>query len=475
MRTFWVTLYSRLPETLLDYPASLPQETLAAALAQVGVVVRAATTDQAIQYAKTELCVFLFSATTSEWPTALDIAATIRTVSPESILIVGGYHVSALPKDDGAKLFDYVVVGEGERSICSIFESGDLTLGGVPASSRPKIVQSPRISDLDTLPFPLRNPEEIKMHRLRGLIYPPPSRQTGVASLLLSRGCNNQCSFCASHTMWGTRLITRGIDHIVEDFRSLTDYFNANALVLMDQAFGEDVAWTKQLCRRLRNSNGDTPSWYCMAKMTIERSLLPEMAAAGCTKIGFGVETADRDMRKTMKHADSGGIAELNSLFRTCNELGIVTKAFFIIGFPWETPEYLLDTTQQFLEQLEANELRMFFFTPFPGTADWQTYSGQLLTRNWADFDPVRTPVVRNPRISVEQYHDIRKNLLRAFYASSSYSGVARRMLRRFPHYRKSYLEFIDHLQTHELITGNEAWVRSLKPRGSTARTTEVA
>lgn len=459
MRVLWVTLRSRLPETLLDYPANLPQETLVAALAQVGIAVQEVTPDRTIQYAKTESCVFLFSATTSEWPTTLDIAATIRTVSPESILIVGGYHVSALPKDDGTKLFDYVVVGEGERSLCSIFESGDLTSGGVPASSRPKIVQSPRISDLDTLPFPLRDPEEIKRNRLRGLIFPPTSRQTGVASLLLSRGCNSQCSFCASHTMWGSRLVTRGIDSVVHEIRHLADRYGANVLALMDQAFGEDADWTKQLCRRLRNDDRSPPNWYCMAKTTIERSLLPEMAAAGCTKIGFGVETADREARKKLKRHDGGEIDDLNNLFRSCNEVGIVVKAFFMIGFPWETPDYLLGRTKGFLESLEANEIRMFFFTPFPGTADWQTYSGQLLTTDWADFDPVQAPVVHNPQISVERYHHIRQELVQAFYQSPTYSMVARRMLRGFPNYRESYMEFVDYLRTHGIALGTKTWL----------------
>ena len=236
-------------------------------------------------------------------------------------------------------------------------------------------------------------------------MFPAPSCQTGAAALLLSRGCNNQCSFCASHTMWGSRLVTRGVESVVQEVREVADKYGANALVFVDQAFGEDVTWAKQLCQWLRESGPEQANWYCMAKVTMERSLISEMAAAGCTKIGFGVETADPERRKGLKRLDGGDIDDLNQLFRACNEAGIFVKVYYMIGFPWETPQYLSDVTRRFLGQLEANELKISYFTPFPGTADWQTYSDQLLTTNWEDFDTVKMPVVRNPHISVAQYH----------------------------------------------------------------------
>lgn len=459
MQVLWIQFDSRLPGSLLDYPASLPRETLGAMLAQNGITLRVVSPGQACELARFRPQVLLFSATTPEWPMAVDVAARIRNISPDSVLIAGGYHISALPEDEGTNLFDYVVVGEGERSLCSIFESGSFTPGSVPASFRPKIVRSPRISNLDALPIPLRNSEDVKRHRLRGLMYPNPSRQTGVVALLLSRGCNNHCSFCASHTMWGSHLVTRRVSSAIDEVKHLTEECEVNTMVFVDQAFGEDVAWTKYLCHAVEDTCEKPFGWYCMAKTTIDQSLLPVMAAAGCTKIGFGVETADQEVRRRLKHHDGGDVDDLNSLFRACNKLGIFVKAYCIIGFPWETWEYLWGTTMRFLERLEANELKISFFTPFPGTPDWQKYSNQLATTDWRYFDTEAMPVVRNPNISAEQYHQIREGLFHAFYGSNTFADGVQRMTSDFPRYVESYREFCCYLSAHGMITGEEEWL----------------
>ena len=457
----WVDLKWPLGGGIAEYPTALARDSLAALLSERGQTLEPVSAYDVLSGRVARYPVWLFSAVTCEWPQCRLVAGEVRRRDPEAILVVGGYHVSAMPDDEGMELFDYVVIGEGESVLDEIAgrarqHSGD----GSGVRSRTTLL-SARHERLDDLPWPTRLRHECAASKLSGLIYPSPSRQRAVAALLLSRGCNSRCSFCASHTIWGSRLITRGVDCVLGEVRHITRDLGVNALVFVDQAFGEDVAWTNELCLRLCEAH-IAAKWYCMAKPTLEQSLLSMMARAGCTKIGVGVETADLDMRRALNRPGDSDLDDLNHLFRACNKSGIVVKVYFMIGFPWETPEYLMRTTKRFLENLEANELKITFFTPFPGTDDWSKYSNQLITKAWQYFDTETIPVVFNPNIAVDQYHRIRMDLFRAFYGSRTYVDTTQRLLGIRPQYAQSYLEFAEYLKTYDLISGGEEWLHWL-------------
>jgi len=444
---------------LADYPASMACDSVRGCLAQAGYSLDTVT-PAALEAVLPKVSTLLFSATTCQWPTVCEIAARVRDHHEGHRLIVGGVHVSAIPDDAGSDLFDRVVVGEAETVISDLLDDlSDSSVRSRRGSTGPRVVRSTRGADPEVFPRPVRRTEDVRGARLRGLMFPAPSKQFGAAALLLSRGCNHSCSFCASHVVWGPRLRRRGIEGTITEVGSLTNDFGANVLVLVDQALGEDVQWTREVCTRL-SAHERGPRWYCMSRPDIDRSLLSDMARGGCTKIGVGVETADAEWRHVLGRPDGGELEQLNELFRACNEVGILVKAYFIVGFPWETQRYLLETTRRFLDALEANELKITFFTPFPGTLDWKRYSNQLLTRDWRYFDTECIPVVRNPRIDPDEYRAIREELLRSFYASPTYTRTWRRFVSRFPEYQPSWDEFAGFLLNHRQVSGQEEWVR---------------
>ena len=71
-------------------------------------------------------------------------------------------------------------------------------------------------------------------------------------------------------------------------------------------------------------------------------------------------------------------------------------------------------------------------------------------------------PVVSNPNISVERYHEIRNLLFKAFYGSTSYADVTSKILGLYPYYVQSYKEFAAFLQHFDMITGDEIWLEWL-------------
>ena len=200
----------------------------------------------------------------------------------------------------------------------------------------------------------------------------------------------------------------------------ITANFGSNTCVFIDQSLGQSSVWALDLCNAVRDAKSAI-NWYHQSNLTVERQVLRAMADAGCTKIGFGLEGISSFAIKQIKPINPHNLDKVNSLFDYCNSLGMYVKAYLMIGFPWETEEVVAQYFDA-IQKLRANQIKISYFTPFPGTRDWSRYRDQLNSTDWADFDTVQRPVVHNPSISVEQYHEIRKKLFQVFYGSEVYA-----------------------------------------------------
>ena len=103
---------------------------------------------------------FNFSATTSSFPDAADLAMKLKEQSPDTITVCGGVHVSALEGKllEDYPAFDYLIAGEGEITMAQLC-AGDSPAGikGLIWRRKEDVITNepqPLIADLDSLPFP---------------------------------------------------------------------------------------------------------------------------------------------------------------------------------------------------------------------------------------------------------------------------------------------------------------------------------
>lgn len=393
-----------------------------------------------------EISVSLFSATTAEWNYVKEQA--VKAKLEGCITIIGGYHVCGVIENNIGEYFDYVVVGEGELVIIDILK--EIENGSYKIQDFPKIIKSNRIVDLDSLPFPYRSTKYLGNYVLYDLMYYPPSRQVNPGIVLASRGCSYDCSFCASSSVWGRGLRLRTPENVVEELFELKERYNSNTFVFIDQSFGQNKKWAFELLNLIIDSKLEL-NWYHQSNLTIKHELIAAMAEAGCKKIGFGIEGISPYAIKMLKPPNPQNFDKINSLLDYCNSLGVFTKAYLMLGFPWETKN-TIDEYFSFITKLNANQIKLSFFTPFPGTKDWDIYSNQLVSTNWDDFDTVKMPVVYNPNISVDDYIKIRQDLFNEFYSSNNYINLTKKMVNNFPLYEISYHEFFEYLLTYSMI-----------------------
>lgn len=406
------------------------------------------------------------SAISSEYPTA--VAAAKEAKARGEITVLGGYHACGCQDDIANGPFDYIVVGEGEKVALAIAkahlagESKELNRFDSRNIGRTRVVKADRINDLDKLPMPLRSGDRLANYRIYDLMWPPASKQRNTALVLASRGCANDCDFCASSSVWGRGIRLRSPEQGVDELLDLNMRFGTNTVVFIDQSLGQARQWTLDLCTAIKNGSPGI-NWYHQSNLSVDRDVIRAMAEAGCTKIGFGVEGISPQAIARIKPVNPLDLESINSLCDYCNSLGIFVKAYLMIGFPWETENTILEYLN-WIQELRVNQVKLSYFTPFPGTRAWAQYSSQLISYNWADFDTVSLPVVYNPSISAGQYHKIRNKLFKTFYGSSTYAAVTRQMLYSFPHYKISYQEFADYLWHFDMISGYELWIDWVRP-----------
>ena len=378
-----------------------------------------------------------------------------------AVTTLGGYHACGYDGRIDTDAFDYVILGEGERAIVELVHSlcgeSSSDLERPIAGKGPVVIRGQRLENLDELAWPTRSRRWMKRYKLHDLMWPAPSRQECPALVLASRGCAHSCDFCASATVWGSGVRLRSPANVVAELKDLKQRFDTNMIVFIDQSLGQAKRWTIDLCKMIEEARLGM-SWYHQCNLTISREVVRAMASAGCTKIGFGLEGMSPRSVERFKPQNPHDFDFVNDLFDYCRSLGLFVKAYLMLGSPWETERDIAEYREH-IGRIRASEIKISYFTPFPGTRAWEQYSDQLVTRDWSQFDTVSMPVVHNPRISVEQYHAIRAGLFQTFYGSQTYFDVTAQMLRRFPHYVQSYREFVDYLRAFDMIKGDESWL----------------
>lgn len=422
-----------------------------------------------------------FTVLTYNSPEALDIAGRLKANNDNIIIVFGGYHPSSAPADVLEKGdVDFVVIGEGEETIIELFDAIERQdklhhVSGIAFLENTKFIKTPprrRMRLLDSLPFPTRKAHLLKDCRIYGLMYPPPSKQINTATVACSRGCNFSCEFCCSKAVWGEGVTYRSPDNVMREIAAIQTEYGSNTIFFSDLTFNSSKRWVKELCDKIIES-GLTFNWYCMCTILgMDEELIILMSKAGCRKIGFGIETLDSNI--AVKSFKNPCIENLNEIFDLCSRHGIFTKAYLMIGTPYETREALEDFKTR-LHMMRVDEIKISFYTPFPGTCSFEKYKHNLSYRDYSYFDTLSHVVIRNDNIAEEEYLAIRKNLSNAFYKEKSYQARIKANLEKNLLLMDSYAEFFEFLQYGNDFLSNMAKNSSLQYGGNMEKNGRIA
>jgi radical SAM superfamily enzyme YgiQ (UPF0313 family) len=370
---------------------------------------------------------------------ALELAKICREQTRAKI-VLGGVHASALPEfivEHHGDLIDCVVVGEGEQTMLELVQAYEYNsplevLAGVVFRKDGEVLRTaPRgfIEDLDSLSPPARDliPQRLFWPNLHN------ARYRHCVSILTSRGCPFNCTFCASRIVSGKRYRAHSAEYVLEEMEMVKKDHGARQLLITDDTFTIDRERLEAICQGMIDRRLNL-SWLCFSQVTsVDRQVLKVMKRAGCYSIGFGVESSDEGILRRM--GKSIKPRKALETIRIANEVGLKTQAFFIFGSPGETRAQMEETIA-FAKKVNATLAFFNMLVPYPGTKEFEHYFSSVLLSeiDWKNFVAVGERCVIGS--SVVPPREIERLLAEA---NKEYYRDPRRLLNLLFHIRTPY------------------------------------
>jgi radical SAM superfamily enzyme YgiQ (UPF0313 family) len=298
--------------------------------------------------------------------TALKAAAAIRSVSPSASIIWGGVHPSLDPVGTvGHPLVDAVLLGEGDFAFAEVSEH--LINGGTLASAphvftRSKLGSSCTVNELDRLPsLPY---DLLRLERYN-------DRLLDVHS---ARGCPFTCGFCYNqHKDYRSK----SPDRIYEDIMYGLRFFRPGILVFCEDMFFSKFSKVAAVCEMLLGRRIELP-WTANCRIEHILGFEPDfwqlLRDSRCSLLKVGVESGSPRMQALMGKADITQDMVVRAV-ELCKQNGIGLKLNFIVGFPSEAIDDLLDTVKLISRCIEIDpclrRIAIGVYDPYPNTSLW--------------------------------------------------------------------------------------------------------
>lgn len=322
-------------------------------------------------------------------------AKALKKLKPDSVVILGGYHATGVPKETLEKFegFNFVVFGEGEITALNLINTlinnqNPAKVNGVFYREKNSIVGTPpqsMLTNLDILPFPAF--ELLPIEKYKG-IYSIFSNRERALSICTARGCPYNCNFCFKST--GSIYRKRSINNVIEEIKRDIAEFGITQLIFTDETFSLEKERTLVLCETMIETGiSKKIKWICQNRVDcVTPQLLKKMKEANCSVISYGVESGNQEILNKIK---KGFILEqaVNAIKWT-KEAGIFADTNFIIGHSYETKETIKDTIN-FSLKLDPDGASFSIMSPFPGTeiekmAEKGIGGFRLLTKDWSKY-----------------------------------------------------------------------------------------
>lgn len=312
----------------------------------------------------------------SQIENTLMISEIVKQVSSDILTVVGGPHVTMIPKEFllEAKKVDIVVMSEGEYAMLEIAQyfEGKRQLKDVKGiayrqEGRVIVNQSrPFIENLDELPYPAYHLVDMESY-LSNKQIGYRSFQKRAIPMVTSRGCPFNCCFCAVHLHMGQNFRAHSAEYVLDHLQYVVEKYNVKNVFFEDDNLTLDIKRFETICdgiiERKIKIGWETPNGIRADRLNIE--LLKKMKRSGANSIFVGVESGDQEILDKIicKSLDLKRVVEFA---KNAKQIKLKTGAFYIIGFPGEKKENMQRTVDFALKLKRDYDVGMHLFTATP-------------------------------------------------------------------------------------------------------------
>ncbi len=305
----------------------------------------------------------------------IDIAKFIKRKFDKPV-IGGGAHptpifrFSETSEQKNLSIFDHIVLGEGENSIVTIANAYK------NSQELPKIIDSPVISDLDSLPLPARDLVDMMSfnRKVDG------ERSFGIIG---SRGCSYQCNFC-DRSLFGERTRFRSIENIVDEIKEIISDYEVKHFEFFDDMFTVN----KRRLREFKDKvSGLNISYRCNGRADIlSKETYDLVHESGGKIVCFGIESGSQKMLDLMNKRTT--VEKNLKAIEVAQSAGLNVMGYFIAGFPGETNETIQESIE-FIKKSGIDQAQFYTFIPMPGGEVYRNpekFGVKRMSKDYSDY-----------------------------------------------------------------------------------------
>ena len=338
----------------------------------------------------------------------MNLLKLIKAWNPSVKIVLGHYHPTIEAENILQKYGDYVdycVRGEGEYTfldLCNFLNKNEDKLpydikGLAFRDSNKKTIltpEAPLITNLDTLPIPDRKLIDFDYKWNFSNFEFSKSKLT---SILSSRGCPFNCSYCACTKFAKRRFRPRSPENIIKELL-LIEQEGYTELNFVDDNFTLQPKRTIKICELIKKEKIDV-NWHTDGRVDqTSQNMLNWMRKTGCKSIWFGFESANQRILDLYNKRTK--VSQFNEAIRKARKANIdLIVGLFMLGAPTET----LDEVKNTIKFAVNSDIDVPFFNVveiFSGTKFWDDFISKKVINS---HDKVQT-AIGNELYEVERW-----------------------------------------------------------------------
>ena len=332
----------------------------------------------------------------------------IKTVLPESKVVLAGDHVTALPLESfqNSKV-DYVITGGDYDflllNLADYLDGKAQTLEpGIYYRDNGKVKNTGKFllnHDLRKLPFIDRDLTKWWLYAYKNGNY---KRVPGTYTMV-GRDCwwrkNGGCTFCAWTVLYPTYRV-RTPEQLVDEIEYLVEKYKVRE-VFDDTGTFPVGKWLRKFCNLMIERKLNEKIYFSinMRFGILSKEDYKLMKKAGFRMLLVGLESASQE---TLDRINKG--VTVQQIIESCKQMkeaGLEPHLTIMVGYPWEIREDAWNTfklAKYLFEKGWADTLQVTIVTPYPGTKLFEEAKkkGWLKTLDWDDYDMTK-PVMKTP------------------------------------------------------------------------------
>lgn len=321
-----------------------------------------------------------------------------KMANAQCITLFGGVYPTLIPEDAMKDInIDYVMIGQAEGRLpefmrlilskatdaLSCFdgigfrnENGEVCINCTRSFT--KDIAKPDFSLLDVGTYVQHKSQDFLSNTIEG----------ANATIITSFGCPLNCSFCASRTISGRKVLFRPVEDVIEEMEFYIYEHGVRNFTFADENFLANRKRVEAILNTIIERNyqivwqmGNVALWH------LDDELLKLMKRAGCTAISPSIESGDPHVLKNVIGKPLKILEKAPGVVAKCKELDITVAAHFVIGLPEETWEEIRKTFS-FAESLDTDLVVFHIATPYPKTEMYEyAKKHNMLPENFSFFN----------------------------------------------------------------------------------------